>query len=122
MKYVRLFITLAYAGVIFYLSSRTWSTIPSFAYADKVYHTILYLGFGGFIVWALRVTRLRYSGYIGYIAFIIAVLYGLSDETHQLFVPGREFSLWDLSADALGALVGITIAMKLAQLIDKEKA
>ena len=37
---------------------------------------------------------------------IIAVLYGLSDETHQIFVPGRYFDLADLLADACGIYLG----------------
>jgi VanZ family protein len=36
-------------------------------------------------------------------AFAIAALFGLSDEFHQSFVPGRESSGWDVLADALGA-------------------
>jgi VanZ family protein len=35
--------------------------------------------------------------------------YGLSDEFHQLFVPGRDFQLGDLLVDTLGALVGIVL-------------
>jgi VanZ family protein len=39
----------------------------------------------------------------------MAVLYAFSDETHQLFVPGRTFQLADLALDALGALVGVLL-------------
>lgn len=111
--------TLAYAGFIFYLSSRPWSSVPTFPYADKIYHLVLYFGFGGFLLWALRLTRLRYHGKLVFIAFTVAVLYGLSDEIHQLFVPGREFSLLDLAADAAGAGLGIFVASKIAMLIEK---
>ena len=37
---------------------------------------------------------------------LFASLYGISDEVHQLFVPGRTFSIQDMMADGLGALAG----------------
>ena len=37
----------------------------------------------------------------------LAALYALSDETHQLFVPGRSFELRDLALDITGAAVGL---------------
>ncbi len=38
-------------------------------------------------------------------AVVLAALYGVSDEYHQLFVPGREFDVRDMMADATGAAV-----------------
>lgn len=38
-----------------------------------------------------------------FFAWSLSVLYGLSDEVHQLFVPGRVFDLGDWLADAGGA-------------------
>jgi VanZ family protein len=34
-------------------------------------------------------------------------LYALSDEIHQLFVPGRTFQLMDLALDLLGGMIGL---------------
>jgi VanZ family protein len=45
----------------------------------------------------------------------IASVYGGIDEFHQSFVPGRESSVWDWLADALGALIGAGAAMGLAR-------
>ena len=36
-------------------------------------------------------------------------LYALSDEIHQLFVPGRSFQLMDLGLDLLGGVIGLII-------------
>ena len=33
-------------------------------------------------------------------------LYGITDELHQLFVPGREASVIDVAVDTLGSLLG----------------
>jgi len=43
-------------------------------------------------------------------AFFYAVLYAVSDEIHQAFVPGRTARPWDVLADALGALAAGTLA------------
>ena len=39
-------------------------------------------------------------------AIAITVAYGATDEVHQLFVPGRTGDVYDLMADAAGAVVG----------------
>jgi VanZ family protein len=39
-------------------------------------------------------------------AVAIAVLYGVTDELHQSFVPGRVADAWDLLKDAGGAVAG----------------
>jgi VanZ family protein len=36
-------------------------------------------------------------------------LYALSDEIHQLFVPGRSFQLMDLGLDLFGGVIGLII-------------
>jgi VanZ family protein len=39
-------------------------------------------------------------------AVVISTLYGVSDEYHQLFVPGRSFDVFDMLADFIGSVVG----------------
>lgn len=49
------------------------------------------------------------SGYrIGqvWLVVVLVVLYGLLDEFHQYFVPGRTVDIYDALADAAGALLG----------------
>ena len=41
---------------------------------------------------------------------IITILYGVTDEIHQYFVPNRQCSLHDVLADTLGALLAYGIA------------
>lgn len=38
--------------------------------------------------------------------FALSVLYAVSDEIHQFFVPGRACRLYDIGVDALGCAVG----------------
>ena len=39
-----------------------------------------------------------------YLALMLCVLYALTDEGHQVFVPGRTASLYDVALDSTGAL------------------
>jgi|TARA_Y100000294_G_scaffold73730_1_gene69532 VanZ family protein len=41
----------------------------------------------------------------GVLAIMFSGLYGISDEVHQYFVPGREFSIGDMAANFIGAVV-----------------
>lgn len=50
-------------------------------------------------------------------SFIFSVLYGVSDELHQYFVPNRLCDLYDVLADAAGAAAGLLIVI----LNDKRK-
>lgn len=56
------------------------------------------------------------------LAFILAVLYALSDEWHQSFVPGRSSSLLDSGVDAIGALIGLTTVYWLRRFIVSAQA
>lgn len=38
-------------------------------------------------------------------AFIVSLFYGISDELHQLYVPGRVTDMLDLAVDGAGALL-----------------
>ncbi|RKX91784.1 MAG: hypothetical protein DRP84_11070, partial [Spirochaetes bacterium] len=45
-----------------------------------------------------------------FISIFLAVLYGLLDEFHQSFVPGRECSAYDLLVDSIGAVIGALVS------------
>ena len=44
------------------------------------------------------------------LVFLFGVLYALSDEIHQIFVPGRSFEWQDVGLDTLGAALGVAFA------------
>ncbi len=95
---------LAWAGTIFFLSSR--STLPDgpdlIPHFDKVAHFSAYTLLGLLLAHAVRATGLPLVA-----AVALGWLYGVSDEFHQSFVPGRNVDVWDWVADALGVLVGV---------------
>ena len=53
--------------------------------------------------------------------FIIAVLYSISDEIHQLFIPGRSGELRDVLIDSSGAAVGALVIFLIWKLLKTQK-
>ena len=53
------------------------------------------------------------------IAFLISVLYAISDEIHQYFVPGRACQFRDVMIDSCGALTGIIVVIIFSKIIQK---
>ena len=39
------------------------------------------------------------------LAIILGILYGITDEFHQSFVPGRSSSEWNVLADSIGVII-----------------
>lgn len=77
---------------------------------DKIVHMLIYVGLE--IVMLYSATKAPVAGFgDAYTqSFIFTVLYGLSDEIHQQFVPGRSADVLDWFADILGALLVVIIA------------
>lgn len=59
-------------------------------------------------------TRPQMEWFIGVIVvWAFASLYGVTDEIHQSFVPGRACQVRDMVIDSAGALIGVVIGKKL---------
>jgi len=104
------FPVVAYAGLIFFLSSLSYPErlAPSIfdMLGDKTLHAMEY---GVLAVLCYRAFR-HAAGPTGArhalgFAILAASLYGVTDEIHQAFVFNRESSGWDLLADTVGATV-----------------
>jgi|SRR5687767_7338746 len=92
---------------IFLVSAQPSSNLPNFAWADRVIkkggHMVGY-AFLAVLYW--RVLGFRPEK--RWLAWCFSVLYAVTDEFHQSFVPGRFPSVWDvLVFDNLGALVSL---------------
>jgi VanZ family protein len=48
---------------------------------------------------------------LGVLAALLSALYGVSDEFHQSFIPGRFATVEDVVADSLGACFGVILAL-----------
>ena len=96
--------TAGYMGLIFFLSSQEKLGITLPANSDKIVHAFAYMLLGLLFYMSLRASGA--GNYLFVAAFLLACIYGISDEIHQFFVPGRYASLGDVIADAVGALAG----------------
>ena len=91
------------------------SSIPGTSFALRsgyslAAHALAYGLLGVLVLHALAGGRWRaVTGRRAAGAVVIAGLYGLSDELHQRFVPGRTAELLDLGADVGGALCGVLL-------------
>lgn len=98
-------------AIIFVLSSR--STLPTFSFlvpdkvAEKGGHVVEYAILAGFVWRALRQTT--QTKYPAVWAFAITVLYAVSDEWHQTYVPGRNGRSLDVLIDGAGTLASLTV-------------
>lgn len=98
-----------YMAVIFYFSSLAHPPRPlGVAYAPA--HALGYLGLAVLVVRALASGLPARVGWAtAAVAMAICVAYGVTDEFHQMFVPGRDASAEDLLTDAIGAAIGTAL-------------
>ncbi|HJK90044.1 MAG TPA: VanZ family protein [Polyangiaceae bacterium LLY-WYZ-15_(1-7)] len=99
----------AYMALIFAVSSIAVVApmIDSFPLKDKGVHFLEYAVLGFLCAHAaLRTWPDRAPLRTLALGAFLATAWGLSDELHQAFVPGRSAEVADLVADAIGALAG----------------
>ncbi|TET90607.1 MAG: VanZ family protein [Methanomassiliicoccales archaeon] len=113
------FLALLYAIVIFSLSSLSGEDIPALPptapQADKLAHFALYAGFG--VVLYLAFSQMRQEKITDNaitLTLVVGTVYGITDEVHQYFVPGRSMDIVDVLVDFLAILaaVGIIVLVK----------
>jgi len=103
---------LLFALAIFLVSSLPSSYIPEWKvnWGDKVAHTVEY-GLLGFLLgralYFQTNDRIRHRLWL--LGLLLGGFYGLVDELHQAFVPGRTASVLDLSADVIGVAFGLLL-------------
>jgi VanZ family protein len=102
------------AGIIFYASSLENIELPldQISFNDLLFHALAYFFFGITLLFAAYPwhTDFIYPRKTYLILAAIGVLYGLSDEIHQNFVPNRFFAMSDLFADSVGVILSMVAA------------
>lgn len=72
-----------------------------------------------FILFILTYKVMKYyfkEGKLFFISYVITVAYAMTDEFHQLFVPGRAGALKDVLIDSSGGLFGLLIVLIFANI------
>ena len=123
-KVISWLLVILWAGVIFYLSSRTADEstvqsrgmISSFAgfFGTVIDNEELMINIDGIVresahgveYFILGVLVCNASG-SAVLSLILCMLYALSDEIHQIPIPGRAFQIMDLLIDFAGIVIGI---------------
>ena len=99
---------LAALAVVFWLSSL--SHVPGAQYFwDKLLHATGYAVLGVLALRAFHGGFERLHPAPTLYSALAVILWGVSDEFHQSFVPGREASPWDVVADAGGFVIALML-------------
>lgn len=91
--------------LIFLLSSQ--STLPTdrfFSGADLLAHATVYGILCMFLALSFVPPQVMTWKQVNFLTILVTA-YGVSDEFHQSFVPGRDASTWDVLADGLGGFL-----------------
>lgn len=96
-------------SLIYILSSIPAQGYPSgLGIKTKIYHFSVFFALCFFLCLSI-VQENKKNKYLVYLALVLAIFYSLTDESHQLFVPGRSASVTDILIDSIGSLSGAIV-------------
>ena len=97
--------------ILFILTSIPGNQITTFGVSDKIKHAGAYFVLTIFLFLTLhfqnKYPKLKTNA--GIAALIISLIYGVIDEVHQLFIPGRSGDMYDWLADLLGTIIAVAV-------------
>ena len=82
--------------------------LQGFRWDDKLQHAVAYAILGA-LVWRALADHQALRRAV--MALLISAAYGIADEVHQAFVPGRECSFLDWVMDAAGATIAVALLL-----------
>ncbi|MEA1986357.1 MAG: VanZ family protein [Candidatus Marinimicrobia bacterium] len=118
-----LLFAIIYVMLIFYVSSIAGNHLPKFKILsfDKIIHCCVYFVFGILIFLAINEKGKYHNKQILFLTIIIGLLYGISDEIHQLFVLNRSASVYDVIADFIGVIIGSFLVFQICKYLNNRK-
>ncbi len=107
-----------YWTTLFVLTSLPAVEVPSIDISDKIEHFFAFFG-----LTILTTFTFAFQNKIIFakqhhliVTFLLLSFYGVLDEVHQLFIPGRSCEFLDWFADFTGVLAGILIFLMLKRI------
>ena len=114
--YIRFIPMVSIMGIIFYLSHQPYdfALLPPVEGFDKLLHVIAYSILAGTFLYGLQpfTHNFNRSVFNAFVVVLFCIFYGISDEYHQSFIPGRFPSFWDVLADGLGAVLVVGLWLR----------
>jgi len=100
---------ITYGAFIFLLSNRSFD-VSSASFNGNYFHPIEYMTLGFLTCLAWHPVLASKSTLSLFLAVMLSgILFGIADEVHQHFIPGRTMSIGDLCLDVLGLMAGFGI-------------
>lgn len=101
--------TLLYGLFIFCLSHTSYEGISP-PFDTNLFHPVEYATLGIFLCWNWQPVLKKKGVFLFFLGvFSTGTLYGITDEIHQSFIPGRDASIVDLAMDMVGTSVGCSL-------------
>ncbi len=109
LKAIDFLVLLIFCTIIYWLSDQPWISVPTLIeQQDKFHHFTAYFVMG-VLAWRNFRHYLKPPLLLTLVSIAFCSLYGVSDEWHQSFVPGRQTDVLDWLADTSGAAAAMTL-------------
>lgn len=102
---------IAWCIFIYTVSSIPQTRIPNLLnYSDKIVHAGVF-----FVLCWLAHVALHFQPVQWFrrnsllLALLFVIVFGISDEYHQMYTPGRTSEIWDLVADTVGGILYVSL-------------
>lgn len=87
----------------------------------KIAHLSEY-ALGGFLIYGFLLTFEISSKKQIIISILLGIIYAITDEVHQLFVPGRSGQVKDVYIDSLGVILGVCVLLFIVKIVQFVKS
>ena len=115
-------LNITYKGFKDLNASEQFSILETYQHIIRKFaHFFIFGILGALAVNAYKSLRIKDNGKVAMLAFATCVVYAITDEIHQLFVPGRAFEVTDIIIDSSGSFIFIAISLLIIFLIENRR-